>query len=310
MGQIVVSYYDQEKLDKSGKYFQQWNILADNTYLPISKTTEKLPAGYYLVKRDINDNFVFDKLPTCSDDIIKFSDPQVDKILNEVNSFWGNEKIFKDNGFLQRRGILLHGPSGAGKTALLKILIKELIDMDGIVINCCSNPEYIVRGLSIFRQVEPTRKIICIFEDIDGIIKNYTEEKLLSLLDGENSTDYTLNIATTNFPENLSDRIVSRPRRFDRIVYIDYPNENIRKQFFKLKLNLSDEKLDLFVRKTKNYSFASLSELVISTLCFGYELEEALEILNGIKSNKPSSNEYTGGNSSIGFSTFVEDEIE
>jgi ATP-dependent 26S proteasome regulatory subunit len=55
----------------------------------------------------------------------------------------------------------------------------------------------------------------------------------LSVLDGENQVDKVLNIATTNYPEKLDRRLVGRPRRFDRLIYIDMPNHVVRREYFK-----------------------------------------------------------------------------
>jgi len=43
--------------------------------------------------------------------------------------------------------------------------------------------------------------------------------------------DKALNIASTNYPEKLDRRIISRPRRFDRILRIDAPDARVREAY-------------------------------------------------------------------------------
>jgi SpoVK/Ycf46/Vps4 family AAA+-type ATPase len=108
-----------------------------------------------------------------------------------------------------------------------------------------------------------------------------------------------LNIATTNYPEKLDKRIVSRPRRFDRIEKIGTPTDNMRREFFRLKAGIKEEdELNLWVNSTKDFSFAALSDLIISIKCFGYEFDVAINKLRKILDSKPSSEEF---NSKPGF---------
>ncbi len=126
------------------------------------------------------------------------------------------------------------------------------------------------------------------------------EDKLLALLDGEDKTNSILFIATTNEPESLSKALTARPKRFDRLYFIDFPNEVIRKEYIKYKIkDISDNQLELYVRKTSGYSFASLAELIVSIICLDYTLEDALETLKGIQDNKLSSSHYI--NNGMGF---------
>ena len=58
----------------------------------------------------------------------------------------------------------------------------------------------------------------------------------LQVLDGNNQVDKVVNLATTNYPEELDKRIVARPRRFDRILRIDEPDTRVRDAFFARKV--------------------------------------------------------------------------
>jgi hypothetical protein len=76
------------------------------------------------------------------------------------------------------------------------------------------------------------------------------------------------------------------------------PNEKIRKEYFKNKLQINGEDLDYWTESSNGFSFASLSELVISVKCLGNSFEESIERLKEL-SKKRSSSEFEQDN--IGF---------
>ena len=87
-------------------------------------------------------------------------------------------------------------------------------------------------ALKVFREIEPNRSIIYIFEDIDSIIEHHGEDEILSVLDGEMQVNKVLNIATTNYPERLDRRIVgSAPP-----VRPSYKNRNAERSYKKALL--------------------------------------------------------------------------
>src|SRR5258707_7883419 len=87
-----------------------------------------------------------------------------------------------------------------------------------------------------FRDVERQRPMVCVFEDIDAIIEQNGDSDLLQWLDGNHQVDKAVNLATTNYPEKLDPRIISRPRRFDRILRIDAPDARMREAHFAKKV--------------------------------------------------------------------------
>src|SRR5262249_5544417 len=76
----------------------------------------------------------------------------------------------------------------------------------------CGHPAVFIRCLELFRRVEPERPIVCVFEDIDAIIKYYGDSDLLQWLDGNHQVDQAGNLASTHYPEDLDRRIISPPR--------------------------------------------------------------------------------------------------
>lgn len=270
--------------------FSQWLVLANRSFKPASKTNNKLPNGFYEIELDNYGEVIFIQKTLFTDELMIFDDT-AQSISDEIMTFWEKIKVFKDYGFCHRRGYLFYGRAGTGKTSIIKQVLQQIIGQGGIAINCNIRPDISVKAINRLRMIEPDRKLLCIFEDIDAIINRFGEEKILSLLDGEDLTDNVLNIATTNYPEKLDKRIVSRPRRFDRIIKITDPDESVRRKYFKEKLKLNSDELDKYVAVSHGFTFASLSDLVISTKCLGMPIENAVQRLKELEKRK-SSDEY------------------
>ncbi len=139
--------------------------------------------------------------------------------------------------------------------------------------------------------------MVCVFEDIDALIKAYGDSELLQWLDGNHQVDKAINLATTNYPETLDRRIISRPRRFDRILRIDAPDARLRHAYFLRKLpELSAVERDRWVEVSDGLPFAALAELIISVCCLGNDLDRSAALLQELDSHNPSSAEFQNGN--------------
>ena len=283
----------------------QWAVCGPHTYKPVSSTFPKLTSGIYSVAVSQYHGVIYQKKNICVDDLLRFPDSVSDKILNEITTFWGRGDKFKEHGFLHRRGYLLHGPAGSGKTCLVQQIIADIVTADGLVFQCNNHPAVFNDGLSQFRKVEPNRPVVCLFEDIDAIIEEHGEDEILTLLDGENQIDRVLNIATTNYPEKLDKRLVARPRRFDRVIEIGMPSPTVRKMYFEKKLKVTDAELDKWVVASEGFSFAACAELVISVCCFQKEFNEAVSTLKEMMMANLSSRKYNTDEGGIGFAAGV-----
>jgi pentatricopeptide repeat protein len=273
----------------------QWAVCGPHTYKPVSSTFPKLSSGVYSINVSQYHGLIYQKKDIKVDNLLRFPDSVSGKILAEITTFWGKGDKFLEHGFLHRRGYLLHGPAGSGKTCLVHQIIADIIENNGLVFQCTNHPSVFNDGLSHFRKVEPNRPIVCLFEDIDAIIEEHGEDEILTLLDGENQIDKVLNIATTNYPEKLDKRLVARPRRFDRVLEIGMPSDIVRAMYFQKKLNLTnvtDEEIARWVAASEGFSFAACAELVISVCCFEKKFEDAVETLKEMMSANIHSRTY------------------
>jgi SpoVK/Ycf46/Vps4 family AAA+-type ATPase len=283
-----------------------WRISgADKHYYPSEKVSETLPKGIYMIERDANNELYFKKQTTNFDELLLLPDSTSEKIVNEIELFWTKEKEFKMMDILWKRGIMLHGPPGSGKSVTVQLICQKINKKNGIGIYV-DDPYIAAKGLKILRNIEPTRPILVIFEDIDSMIDNFGEAEILSVLDGECQVNNAVFIATTNYLEKLDDRIKNRPSRFDIVKFIGYPSEASRRMFIKEKndrLNNSEneKELDKWVIETKNLSIAHIKELIILVEIFGSSFECSLSRIKAM-SHHISSNQYNNADNKFGFS--------
>jgi hypothetical protein len=270
----------------------QWTLNGPNTFRSCGRTLAELPAGAYTCFADNCGTPLYQRRDLQVDDLIDFPDSLSSRVLHEIDRFWTLGDRFGQLGFLHRRGYLFYGKQGGGKSSLVHQIIARIVDA-GHVAFFCQHPYWFVRCLEQFRQTEPERPAVCVFEDIDAIIRHYGDSELLQWLDGNHQVSKAVNLATTNYPEKLDRRIISRPRRFDRILRIDAPDDRLREAYISRKLpGQSAEERARWVALSEGLPFAALAELVISVHCLGNEVEEAVAQLRGLDTHFPSSGEY------------------
>ncbi len=274
----------------------QWVQVSAGVYEGCSRTYSILPAGIYAcgVNRMGEPQLIEQRLEV--DDLIDFPDSLPHQIIQEIDGFWDLGDDFRENGYLHRRGYMLYGPAGSGKSAMIAHVIQQMIAKGHLVVQC-NHPGMFFACMTLLRNLEPQRPVLCTFEDIDAIIEEHGDSELLQWLDGASQVNKVISIATTNFPEKLDRRIVARPRRFDRLIRVDNPNSVIRRQYLRIKFKrMTDQEIDILTQKTEGYSFAALADLVITVLCLKTPLDEAVRRLNGLNDANPTSREFITGN--------------
>lgn len=281
---------------------KMWAVYG-KTFSPCEESVDNLPPGQYTIDMSQERGIFFSKTDVNLDDLMILPDSASEEVIKGIEIFWTKEEHFRKFGFLWKRGIMLWGPPGSGKTSTVQLVSKMIVDNGGLSVYI-QNPELGAKGLELMRRIEPDRPIVVILEDIDAIAQRYGEADLLALLDGELQIDNVIFIATTNYPERLDKRLTNRPSRFDIVKKIGMPSPEARKLYIAAKntrLNENEAELESWVRLTKHFSLAHLKELIISVEVFEIPLDSAIKRLRTMMDiNLNSEDGYD--NSGIGFS--------
>lgn len=255
-----------------------------NSFKATGRTTPILPAGFYEVMTDINDDDYFKStvMPVPS---MNFENHLADTILKEINHFWNSKNLFELFEQPHRRGVLLHGPAGTGKSTLVYRVCQSVIDRNGICINFPSHISYFKKAIQSFRDIHPDRPIFVLMEDLDELYRRIGLSALTNVIDGTESQGYDniLYLATTNHLDKLPAVFTSRPSRFDMVVHVAPPDKKTRLNFLKeLKKKAATVEamealpsLDQMVTDTKGFSFAHLKELFLSVVIFNHSYKDA-----------------------------------
>src|SRR5258705_13886621 len=99
-------------------------------------------------------------------------------------------------------------------------------DLNGVILPLNSDTSLSIYSScipEIFRVIEKDRPLVIIFEDIENLCTGgSTETLLLNVLDGLDQLENVVYLATTNYIEKLKERIMNRPSRFDRRIYVPF----------------------------------------------------------------------------------------
>ncbi len=267
-------------MDKN-KTFSKWNTSDGNIFTPAHVCSDELPSGLYEIKASQSIGIYFSRINISTESILKLPDSNSEKVVKGIADFWDQEEVFKKYQLTYKRGILLWGPPGSGKTCTIKLIIDDVIKRGGIALKFC-NPELFSEGIKILRDIQPDTPIVVIMEDLDTTVETYDESMIINILDGVDRIDKVIFLATTNYPEKLGQRIINRPSRFDRRYKIDYPSEEARKLYFNHLFDKAERKeydLDKWVEDTKDMSLAHLRELFVAVVILKNPYEESIELL-------------------------------
>jgi hypothetical protein len=162
-------------------------------------------------------------------------------LIAEARDWKAGETWYRDRGLPWRRGWLLHGPPGTGKTALVRAVSEDL-DLPVYAYDLASLKNDELR--EAWAQMLTEAPCLALLEDVDAVFHGrenvavkeggLTFDCLLNCLDGVQRADGLLIVVTTNHPERLdpalaaADPTATRPGRVDRVVELPSLDEDGR----------------------------------------------------------------------------------
>lgn len=254
-----------------------------NSFFPVNSVVGEIPPGAYRCQFSNNGPFL-EKMNINIDHLLKLPDSATEILLEEFSKFWTLKSAFDKRGFTFKRGMLMWGPPGSGKTSAVWQMTQRLIkDHKGIVV-FIEDPQIAIWCMTVLRRIEPKRPLITVMEDIDTIIQRHGEHHLLALLDGEFQLDNVVHLGTTNYPDMIPRRFIDRPSRFDTVMKVGMPSTAAREAYFRAKEpELDADTLERWVAETAGYSVAHLREVCIAIQCFQQPETAVFERLNKMR---------------------------
>lgn len=272
----------------------------EGSYWGSPGTADHLEPGLYRIQHCHQRGPVLKQMKTVTDDLLRLPDPVCDMLLSEFVTFWKSVPRLIERGFLAKRGLLLWGPPGSGKTSALNLMAAHMVkELRGVVV-MAGEPNLTVAGVQLVRSIEPDRPLILIYEDFDSLVQMYGEAGYPAMLDGEAQISGIVNVATTNYPERLDKRFVDRPGRFDRITECPMPSTDARRAYLAAKAPEVDElRREKWVRATDGLSLGHMRELIVAHIGLGESEDSVLSRLTEMHETNIKSG--SSGKSKVGF---------
>jgi len=190
----------------------------------------------------------------------------------DLTAFFNAQAVYERAGVAWKRGIVLIGPPGNGKTHAIKALINDL-DKPCLYVKSFSSEHaddhHNIRV--VFEQARETAPCVLVLEDLDSLVTDHNRSFFLNELDGFAGNTGVVTIASTNHPEKLDPAIMARPSRFDRKYHFGLPGAPERRAYLELwsarvdaGMRPASATLDAVAASTDGFSFAYLKELLVA----------------------------------------------
>jgi len=240
----------------------------------------------------------FHKLPKIARENIILPAGLLERIERQTVRFAQHSQKLLATGRHLKRGILLHGLPGTGKTLTAMYLAGQMRDRTVLLLTG-RGLGLIERSCAMARVLQPS---IVILEDVDLVAEERTRPgaactallfELLNEMDGLADDADVLFLLTTNRPDILEPALASRPGRIDQAIEVPLPDTSCRRRIFEFYargLTLRLRELESFVERTEGVSAAFIRELIRKAALFAADeggeiaiedrhLEEALHEL-------------------------------
>jgi DNA replication protein DnaC len=184
-----------------------------------------------------------------------------------VESFLASQEFYKESKIPWKRGVLLFGQPGNGKTSIIRTIVSEY-NFKPVTFVPGANADALRETFYYAEEQSPSLLYI---EDLDSLIENGLDiSTFLNLLDGISAKNGLLVIATANDVRKLKSNITRRPSRFDRKFEIPLPNQEMAYIYLKRWFgNIIDVKKCRELAKLAvkhELSYAYLKDLYVSSV--------------------------------------------
>ncbi|KAI0751550.1 P-loop containing nucleoside triphosphate hydrolase protein [Daedaleopsis nitida] len=190
----------------------------------------------------------------------------------DIYGFFESEKLYKSLAIPWKRGLIMYGPPGNGKTISMKAVMKHCDEKGYAPLYVKSFKSWMGEEASMQVAFDKARQMapcVLILEDLDSLINDGNRSFFLNQLDGLEGNDGLLIIGSTNHFDRLDPALNSRPSRFDRKYKFDDPDEEERTLYIQYwqnkfksneRISFPDSLVKDIATSTDGFSFAYLKE--------------------------------------------------
>lgn len=218
----------------------------------------------------------FHHVPNITRDQIILPEGLLQRIERQTTEVGKYSQALKNAGRKLKRGILLHGKPGTGKTMTAMYLASAMKERTVMLVTG-RGQGMIQRTCFFARWLEPAMVII---EDVDLIAEERSSQsqcntgvllELMNEMDGLSDDVDVLFVLTTNRPEILEPALAARPGRIDQAYEVPLPDADCRRRLFDVYakgLTVKVENMEVFIKRTAGASGAFIGELMRKAALF------------------------------------------
>jgi hypothetical protein len=211
----------------------------------------------------------FHRRPVMGVDQLIMPEQTLATVQRQVVDVARHKQRLLDAGQHLKRGLLLYGPPGVGKTHTVRYLIASLTDTT--VISLTGGAMHLIaEACSVARALEPAMVVV---EDVDLIAEDRGMHpgqhpmlfQLLNEMDGLAADADVVFVLTTNRADLLEPALAARPGRVDQAVELTMPDIDARRRLFELyrgALQIDTSGLDAVLARTEGVTASFLKELM------------------------------------------------
>jgi AAA+ superfamily predicted ATPase len=180
-----------------------------------------------------------------------------------------NREMLKAEGLTIKRGLLLSGPPGDGKSAAIECFVNGIAGEATIII-----VEAVEHIRAVYHLAQTLAPAVVVLEDLDlmtksrqnpyshgAISQNDVTGELLQVLSGGSAYADIVTIATTNHPEAIDEALAKRAGRFDAHVRMGYPSNADKERILYLYLDRFEVNDDFTRRRLQQVLTRDLGRL-------------------------------------------------
>lgn len=288
-----VREYNRSQILKDAEYayFDNFHIrerVGNSNYRDRDNSTDGDALPSNAVCDSDNEYYSTDEFLNCSynDIIIKskkgpfeslyYSD-EVMNTVEDINQWLKQKEWFIERNLPWKRGILLYGPAGTGKSSLAKALAQQFgLPLNHFYLSTMDDDDF----KRAWANSVTNSPCIILLEDFDNVFNKRTPVNkeqnlnfvtLLNTISGVQDSSGVLLIITTNHIENIDEAIgvytdkktSSRPGRIDRIVYLGEMDDITRNKLIYKILKDWPDLIEIAAKETKNFTAAQVQEYCI-----------------------------------------------